>query len=169
MKKHIQKGFTLIELMIVVAIIGILAAVAVPQYQDYTIRSQISEGLSLMDEHKTAIGDFYAQNGRFATGVVSYGLSATPALYVGTYVTGVTVAPATGVISATYGNRVSLKVGAANTLNIGPVVLTSGNLVWVCGKATAPVAAANITTALPAVVGTGTTVLPRYLPTSCRA
>ena len=67
MLKNIQKGFTLIELMIVIAIIGILAAIAIPAYQNYTIRSQVTEGLSLADGWKTSISEYYAQNGSFPT------------------------------------------------------------------------------------------------------
>ena len=63
--KAVQKGFTLIEFMIVIAIIRILAAIAIPAYQNYTIRSQVTEGLSLADGWKTAISEYYAQNGSF--------------------------------------------------------------------------------------------------------
>ena len=66
--KAVQKGFTLIELMIVVAIIGILAAIAIPAYQNYTIRAQVTEGLNLADGWKTSVGEFYAQNGTFPAG-----------------------------------------------------------------------------------------------------
>ncbi|VDY05994.1 protein of unknown function [Thiomonas sp. Bio17B3] len=65
MKKQLQQGFTLIELMIVVAIIGILAAIAIPAYQDYTIRAQVSEGLSLADGAKTALAEYYTNTGAF--------------------------------------------------------------------------------------------------------
>src|ERR1700688_4015115 len=65
--KTIQKGFTLIELMIVIAIIGILAAIAIPAYQNYTICSQVTEGISLAAGWKTAISEYYAQNGSFPT------------------------------------------------------------------------------------------------------
>src|SRR5580698_9534614 len=65
--KTIQKGFTLIELMIVIAIIGILAAIAIPAYQNYTIRSQVTEGISLAAGWKTAVSEYYAQNGSFPT------------------------------------------------------------------------------------------------------
>ena len=63
--KSLQKGFTLIELMIVVAIIGILAAIAIPAYQDYTIRAQVTEGMNLADAVKVAVADYYTQNGAF--------------------------------------------------------------------------------------------------------
>ncbi len=70
--KALQKGFTLIELMIVVAIIGILAAIAIPAYQDYTIRAQVTEGLNLIDGTKVAVADYYTQNGAFpAAGVMT--------------------------------------------------------------------------------------------------
>src|ERR1700752_2837925 len=94
MKKAIQKGFTLIELMIVVAIIGILAAIAIPAYQDYTIRSQVTEGLNLAGAVKAAVAETYADRGVWpvdnkAAGVVNAaGAGVTPN---GKYVTGVTI------------------------------------------------------------------------------
>src|SRR5690554_7953243 len=76
MKLQMQKGFTLIELMIVVAIIGILASVALPAYQDYTARSQMSEALSLASGARTAVSEFYTSNGQFPTNNASAGLAA---------------------------------------------------------------------------------------------
>jgi type IV pilus assembly protein PilA len=98
--KTVQKGFTLIELMIVVAIIAILAAIAIPAYQDYTIRSQVTEGLSLADGAKTAIAEFYSNKGTFPSGNQSAGL-AQPVSISGSYVTSVTAA--NGLITVAYG------------------------------------------------------------------
>ena len=66
--KKVQQGFTLIELMIVVAIIGILAAVAIPAYQDYTIRAQVSEGLTLAGQAKSAVSEYYSEHGAWPNG-----------------------------------------------------------------------------------------------------
>src|ERR1700733_14076789 len=97
-------GFTLIELMIVVAIIGILAAIAIPAYQDYVIRSQVSEGASLADGSKTAVGEFYNQTSRLPTNNASAGL-ATAASIVGKYV--LSVDASNGRITATYNTTAS--------------------------------------------------------------
>ncbi len=88
--KAIQKGFTLIELMIVVAIIGILAAVAIPAYQDYTVRAKVSEGTSLSSPHRTAIG-IACSEGSLTAGLqeAAMGLSTPITAYSGTYVTSV--------------------------------------------------------------------------------
>src|SRR5580692_2062117 len=100
----IQKGFTLIELMIVVAIIAILAAIAIPAYQDYVIRSQVSEGSSLAEGSKTALAEFYSNKGYFPANNVSAGV-ATATSIVGNYVQSVTVSgsTATGTITVLYG------------------------------------------------------------------
>ncbi|MFT3806890.1 pilin [Arenimonas sp.] len=125
-----QKGFTLIELMIVVAIIAILAAIAISQYQDYVIRSQVSEGSSLADGMKTAVAEFYNNQGRFADANASYGLAA-PESIVGTYVSSVGVAG--GVITAHFDQDKSNDAITAESLSFSPIT-HSGSIEWACNK-----------------------------------
>ena len=94
MFNKLQKGFTLIELMIVVAIIGILAAIAIPAYQDYTVRSKVTEGLSMADAVKVAVAEGYQSNDLAGVATASSQLTATP--IVTKYVASVTVGAATG-------------------------------------------------------------------------
>ena len=107
--RSVQKGFTLIELMIVVAIIGILAAIALPAYQDYTIRTQVSEGQALMSGAKNGVTDFWSDKGRFPASNGSAGIHTTAASITGSYVTSITVGTG-GVITALYGKKVNQKI-----------------------------------------------------------
>src|SRR5579859_6608853 len=102
MFKKLQQGFTLIELMIVVAIIGILAAIAIPAYQDYTVRAKVTEGLSVADAEKVAVAEGYQSNDMAGVTTASTQLAANPVS--SKYVSGVTIAAATGVITVTYQN-----------------------------------------------------------------
>jgi type IV pilus assembly protein PilA len=146
MKK--QQGFTLIELMIVVAIIAILAAIAISQYQDYVIRSQVSEGSSLADGTKTAVAEFVNNYGIFASDNASYGL-AVPGEISGKYVTqvdaGAGVAP--GVIDVTFGNQAHSAISGLH-LAFSPIT-HAGSIEWSCN-------------------GPGTTIDNKYRPTPCR-
>ena len=132
--KKMQKGFTLIELMIVVAIIAILAAIALPAYQDYIIRSQVSEGSVLADGAKTAVAEFYNNRGYFpaAPGNTSVGL-AVPASIIGSYVSTVTV-NANGIIEVAYGGPKANKLlTVASKLDFSPFSSAGGgSLAWTC-------------------------------------
>lgn len=127
-----QQGFTLIELMIVVAIIGILAAVAIPAYQDYTIRAQVSEGLSLASGSKTAVTEYYSSRGKFPSTNASAGL-ATAGSIGGKYVSSVDVSKASGEIQAALnGDDTNATIKDANSLIILSAVVNGGTVDWVC-------------------------------------
>jgi type IV pilus assembly protein PilA len=154
--KSLQKGFTLIELMIVIAIIGILAAIAIPAYQNYTIRSQVTEGLSLADGFKTSISEYYDQNGTWpATAATINQLGVT-----GKYVSGITLGAGNGQIIITYTGAQANANIKGKTLSLSPGLDANNDIVWVCGTAPSPALA----TPAPAAA---TTVLNQYLPSSC--
>lgn len=148
MKKNLQKGFTLIELMIVVAIIAILAAIAIPAYQDYTIRSQVSEGMSLSDGAKTSMSEFYTNTGHFPTNNQSAGLSPAGSI-TGTYVSNVDVATAVGKITVSYGQAKANDKIKSSVLVLSAIA-NGGSIAWTCDSTA------------------GTTINPKYLPAACR-
>ena len=130
MKK--QKGFTLIELMIVVAIIGILAAIAIPAYQDYTIRAQVSEGLNLSGGAKAAVTEYFQDRGTMPGDNATAGLEAAGNIQ-GKYVESVTVG-ANGVITVDYGNEAHTVI-APNSIRLTPSTANAGSVAWDCDSA----------------------------------
>ncbi len=134
MKK--QQGFTLIELMIVVAIIGILAAIAIPAYQDYTIRAQVSEGLNLAGGAKAAVTEYYQDSGDLATTNAEAGLETNTEI-AGKYVTQVGVggdgSGTAGEIEITYGNDVNRLI-KTKTLLLTPDTTNAGSVEWECSS-----------------------------------
>ncbi len=161
MKQKSSQGFTLIELMIVVAIIGILAAVGLPAYQDYTIRAQVSEGIILSDGIKSAINEYYSVSGSWPASNATMGMSDFVS---GSYVDSITSSG--GQITINFGNNAHkhLQVAGGNVLTITPAIKTvSGNhiVTWNCGYAPAPASSVL-------VKPSATTVNSHYLPVACK-
>ncbi len=176
MKALVQKGFTLIELMIVVAIIGILAAVALPAYQDYTVRSKVSELLIAASSPKSLISEAFQSDGLAGVqaAATEYNLRAA-AEKTSKYVSAIAIDETTGVITVTTNTAVlsGLPTDAAeknlnfspNVNNVALIAGATGAIDWACTSSTGSTAAAR---------GLGSAALPadplpaKYAPSECR-
>ncbi len=155
--RKVQQGFTLIELMIVVAIIGILAAVAIPAYQDYTVRARVTEGLSLASSYKTAVAENAANGIAFGSGVT------VPFVATGNVAT-LVIDAATGEITVGYtanaGNGtivLSPRDGGAAGAALASGTIPTNAISWNCNSAASTKA------------GTKGTLLAKYTPAECRS
>jgi len=170
MFKKMQQGFTLIELMIVVAIIGILAAIAIPAYQDYTIRAKITEGLNLADSAKTAVAESFQSGGLtgLTAAATSWNLGFVATKYVTTIAMANGAAAFPGAITITYNAGNITQLAALNVLvltpSVGGAVLSatsSGNIDWACTSA-------GVVTAGALPHAPGGNILTKYVPTQCK-
>jgi type IV pilus assembly protein PilA len=167
-REHLESrqncGFTLIELMLVIAIIGILASLAVSAYQTYTVRSQVSAGIAFASAAKVSIVNAYSQDLAPPTSRPDAGMTIEPSDSSSSYVSGIDII--NGRIEVTFGNDAHQDI-VADTLSLTPYITADNTVVWRCGNAPAP-AGSLLSGGGVSTEHAPATVDPRYLPSSCR-
>jgi type IV pilus assembly protein PilA len=154
MKKQIQQGFTLIELMIVIAIVGILAAIALPAYQDYTVRAKVSEGLAAMAEGKTTIAEYYSANNYLPANAGVAGINTSPDTpIVASVLYDSTTSAGLPLIAAVIKEAVIPNGSGDYTFILSGTTGQGGRIIWVCK---------------PLAYSGNTAMASKYLPANCR-